>query len=167
MGDFIKLKVVPEWDNIENIRNESAEFFHSHKLTDEAIYSLSMIISELIENGIKYGNFMMEENVLTVVINIKNDTITIEVLNPIDDKSFENLAKLDKAIQWIRGFQDPFEAYIERLKKVSKKPLRDRASGIGLVRIAYEGNALLDCVVSENNILNVSAIANLEKEDRK
>jgi len=99
---------------------------------------------------------------LTVEINVKNESIIIEVFNPIDKSSIKNLSKLDKTIQWIRGFQDPFEAYIERLKDVSKKPLHDKESGIGLVRIAYEGNALLDFFVSDNNILNVSAIANLE-----
>ena len=121
-----------------------------------------MIVSELIENGIKYGHFMMENKVLTVEINVKNESIIIEVFNPIDKSSIKDLSKLDKTIQWIRGFQDPFEAYIERLKDVSKKPLHDKESGIGLVRIAYEGNALLDFFVSDNNILNVSAIANLE-----
>ena len=120
---------------------------HSHKIPDETIYSLSMIVSELIENGIKYGHFMMENKVLTVEINVKNEQIIIEVFNPIDKSSIKDLSKLDKTIQWIRGFQDPFEAYIERLKDVSKKPLHDKESGIGLVRIAYEGNALLDFFV--------------------
>lgn len=165
MGDTIKLKVKPDWDNIENIRNESADFLHSHKISDETIYSLSMIVSELIENGIKYGHFMMEDSVLTVVINVKNDTITIEVLNPIDNRRIKNLSKLDKRIQWIRSFQDPFEAYIERIKEVSKKPLHDKESGIGLVRIAYEGNALLDFFVNDNSTVNVSAVTNIE-EDR-
>ena len=73
---------------------------------------------------------------------------------------------MDKTIQWIRGYQDPFEAYIERIKEVSKKPLHDMESGIGLVRIAYEGNALLDFFVAENNMLNVSVVSNLEKGDR-
>ena len=55
MKKSIKFNVKPEWDEIEKIRNESAEFLQSHQLTDDTIHSLSMIISELIENGIKYG----------------------------------------------------------------------------------------------------------------
>jgi len=39
-------------------------------------------------------------------------------------------------------------------------------SGIGLVRIAYEGNGLLDFFVAENNMLNVSVVSNIEREDR-
>jgi len=167
MKKSIEFKVKPEWDEIEKIRNESAEFLQANELTDDTIHSLSMIISELIENGIKYGNFKMVENRVAVIINIDRNTVTIEVLNPVDENADKHLSRLDKTIQWIRGYQDPFEAYIERIKEVSKKPLKDAESGIGLVRIAYEGKALLDFFVGENSILNVSVVANIEGDDRK
>jgi hypothetical protein len=108
----------------------------------------------------------MLENKVVVMINIERNTVTIEVLNPVDESAFKHLSRLDKTIQWIRGYQDPFEAYIERIKEVSKKPLNDVESGIGLVRIAYEGKALLDFFVGENNMLNVSVVSNIEGEDR-
>ena len=167
MKTSIEFDVKPEWDEIEKIRNESAEFLQTHELTDDTIHSLSMIISELIENGIKYGNFKLVENRVAVIINIDRKTVTIEVLNPVDEDADKHLSRLDKTIQWIRGYQDPFEAYIERIKEVSKKPLKDVESGIGLVRIAYEGKALLDFFVGENSILNVSVVANIEGDDRK
>ena len=71
-----------------------------------------------------------------------------------------HLRKLDKTLQWIRGFQDPFQAYVERIKQISRKPFDDEISGLGLVRIAYEGNAILDFFLSEDNQLNVSAVSN-------
>ena len=166
MKKSIEFNVKPDWDEIEKIRNESAEFLQAHELTDDTIHSLSMIISELIENGIKYGNFKMVENRVVVIINIERGAVTIEVLNPVDENAIKHLSRLDKTIQWIRGYQDPFEAYIERIKEVSKKPLKDTESGIGLVRIAYEGKALLDFFVGENNILNVSVVSNIEGDDR-
>jgi hypothetical protein len=162
MGTTKKFFLEPDWEKIESIRNKSADFFYSHKISDETIYSLSMVISELIENGIKYGHYVTKKNLLTVIINVKNKTITIEVIHPINNSTLKKISNLDKMIQWIRGFQDPFEAYVERLKEVSKKPLFDKESGIGLVRIAYEGNAILDFIVNKNNMLNVSAIANLD-----
>lgn len=162
----IEFKINPDWDEIEKIRNDSVEFLQSHDLTDDTIHSLSMVISELIENGIKYGNFKVVENKVVVVINIERDTITIEVLNPIDKSAHKHLQRLDKTLQWIRGYQDPFEAYIERLKEVSKRSLEDGESGLGLVRIAYEGKAMLDFFVGDENLLNVSVISNIDKEDR-
>ena len=166
MKKSIEFSIKPDCDEIEKIRNESAEFLQAHELTDDTIHSLSMIISELIENGIKYGNFEMVENRVVVSINIERGAVTIEVLNPVDENAVKHLSRLDKTIQWIRGYQDPFEAYIERIKEVSKKPLKDAESGIGLVRIAYEGKALLDFFVGENNILNVSVVSNIEGDDR-
>lgn len=167
MKKSIEFNVKPDWDEIEKVRNESIDFFRSLKLTDDSIHSLSMIISELIENGIKYGNFKMLENKVVVSINIDRNIITIEVFNPVDESAFKHLSRLDHMIQWIRGYQDPFEAYIEKIKEVSKKPLNDAESGIGLVRIAYEGKAVLDFFVGADKVLNVSVVSNLEEEDRK
>jgi len=166
MKKSIEFNVKPDWDEIEKVRNESTDFLQSHGLSDDAVHSLSMIISELIENGIKYGNFKMMDNKVVVILQLEDNNITIEVYNPVDEKAYKHLSRLDKTIQWIRGYQDPFEAYIERIKEVSKKPLHDAESGIGLVRIAYEGKALLDFFVGDNNILNVSVVSNLEGEDR-
>ncbi len=166
MKKSIEFNVKPEWEEIEKIRIQSAEFLQTHELADDTVHSLSMIISELIENGIKYGNFKIVKNRVVVIINIGRNAVTIEVLNPVDETAFEHLSRLDKTIQWIRGYQDPFEAYIERIKEVSKKPLKDAESGIGLVRIAYEGKALLDFFVGDNSILNVSVVSNIEGDDR-
>ena len=166
MKKSIEFNVTPDWDEIEKIRNESVEFLQAHELSDDTIHSLSMIISELIENGIKYGDFKMIENRVVVIIQIERNTVTIEVINPVDESAFKHLSRLDKTIQWIRGYQDPFEAYVERIKEVSKKPLDDSESGIGLVRIAYEGKALLDFFVGDNKMLNVSVVSNIEREDR-
>ena len=166
MKKSIEFNVKPDWDEIEKVRNESADFLQSHELSDNTIHSLSMIISELIENGLKYGNFKTKNNKVVVIINVAANTVTVEVVNPVDKSAYKHLTKLDRTIQWIRGYQDPFEAYIERIKEVSKKPLHDMESGIGLVRIAYEGNGLLDFFVAENNMLNVSVVSNIERVDR-
>ncbi len=162
MKKSIEFSLKPDWDEIEKIRNESVDFLQSQELSDDTIHSLSMIISELIENGIKYGNFKIVKNKMFVIINIERSTVTIEVLNPVDDNCFNHLKRLDKTIQWIRGYQDPFEAYIERIKEVSKKPLNDSESGIGLVRIAYEGEAMLDFFLCEDNMLNVSTVSKID-----
>ncbi len=91
-------------------------------------------------------------------VSISSHTITIEVSNPVNEVAYQYLDTLDKTIQWIRGFQDPFQAYIDMLKEVSRRPMSDDNSGLGLVRVAYEGDAILDFYVSDEGILNVSAI---------
>ena len=48
----------PVWSEIENARNQIYELFKAKSIADDHIHAATMIISELIENGVKYGKFM-------------------------------------------------------------------------------------------------------------
>ena len=162
MERFTKIIVEPKWDQVEQVRNKSSDFLKTHGFPDDTVYALTMVISELVENSIKYGNFALPQNKVILSVDIGENIITVEVINPVDETTYSHLEKLDKAIQWIRGHQDPFEAYIGKLKEVSKRPLDDEESGLGLVRIAYEGRAILDFFLAEDDLLSVSAVSYLE-----
>lgn len=167
MKRSMKLVVKPNWEEIEEVRNSSSEFFRSHGFSGDAVNALTMVISELIENGIKYGNFKVPENKVILTIHIGSRVVTVEVVNPVDETAHDHLKRLDRTIQWIRGYQDPFQAYTERIRAVSKRPLRDKESGLGLVRIAYEGKSILDFFVGDDDVLNVSAVSILEEDFRR
>jgi len=154
----MKISLRPDWDEIEPLRLQVHDFFESHALPGNIVHSLVMVIGELLENSVKYGSYEAADSHIQVSVNIGKKIITIEVTNPIDDSNLDDLKRLDWMIQWVRGYQDPFEAYIERLKEVAKKPLHDKESGLGIVRIAYEGDVILDFFVSEDNLLTVSAV---------
>lgn len=154
----LKITLHPEWDEIEPLRLKAHDFFVSHGLPDETNQSLVMVIGELLENSVKYGSYKAADSHIHMKISVSKRIITIEVTNPIDDTNLEDIKRLDRMIQWVRGYQDPFEAYIERLKEVAKKPLSDQESGLGIVRIAYEGDVIIDFFVSEDNLLTVSAV---------
>jgi len=158
MKNTMKVTLSPDWDEIEPLRLQAQNFFGSHGLSGNTIQSLVMVLGELLENSVKYGSYKTSDGHIQISINIGKKIITIEVTNPIDESSLDDLRRLDWMIQWVRGYQDPFEAYIERLKEVAKKPLRDKESGLGIVRIAYEGDVILDFFVSEDNLLTVSAV---------
>jgi hypothetical protein len=161
MRRSIKLMLDANWEDIENLRTESGRFLSSHNLSNEIVDAVTMIISELAENSIKYGSFADPDRKVEINMSLSSDAITVEVINPFDETAHPHLKRLDKTIQWIRGYQNPFEAYIERMKEVSKKPLADEESGLGLVRIAYEGGAILDFFVNENGMVNISTISML------
>jgi len=167
MKRSMKLTVKPNWEEIEQVRNSSGKFLRSHGFSGDAVNALTMVISELIENGIKYGNFKEPENKVILTIHIGSRVVTVEVVNPVDETAHLHLRRLDRTIQWIRGYQDPFQAYTERIRAVSKRPLRDKESGLGLVRIAYEGKSILDFFVGDDNVLNVSAVSILEEDSRR
>jgi hypothetical protein len=160
MKSTIKLAMKPKWDEIEKVRIKSHDFLVSQGLDNDSVHAFTMVIRELVENSVKYGKFGSTQNKVILSINISNNMIIAEVINSVDETVLQHLRKLDKTLQWIRGFQDPFQAYVERIKQISRKPFDDEISGLGLVRIAYEGNAILDFFLSEDNQLNVSAVSN-------
>ena len=147
--------------DIEEVGNRSSSFFKLHGLSDETVQIQVMILRELIKNGVKYAKFTPSENTIRVNIHIDTNIISIEVMNPVDESCRTRLEELDRAIQLIRGYQDPVEAYMVMQKMAPKQTPHGEAEGLGLAGIAYEGNATLDFFISEDNILNLSAVKRL------
>jgi hypothetical protein len=55
-----------------------------------------------------------------------------------------HVERLQQAIQWIRGFGNPRDAYRARLREIADAdPGQSRQ--LGLVRVAYEGGGILGC----------------------
>jgi hypothetical protein len=125
-------------------------------LSDDETYQLAMVAQELLENAVKYGEFGGGDRIALGIRAAEEDVI-VEVKSRVgvDDA---HLRRFDQTIQWIRGFQDPFEAYVERMKIVSAQPYSHGASGLGLTRIAYEGRSIIDFYVDEDNVLAVCAV---------
>jgi len=159
MNNAKTIVIEPAWEQIEQARNQISQFLIDRHISQDLVTATTMVFSELLENSVKYGIFQSGDRVETHV-NIDKHLITIEVIHPIDTADLGHLRKLDEMIQWIRGYQDPFEAYITKLQEIAKKPIKDKKSGLGLVRIAYEGGAILDFCINEDSKLNVSAVLN-------
>ena len=117
MSKSIKLEIKPKWDEIEKIRNKSSQFLKSRGFSKDMVQAFTMVISELVENSIKYGQFGSSNKKVLIDILVSANSVIAEVTNPIDESAVKNLRTLDKTIQWIRGFQNPLEAYTERLKE--------------------------------------------------
>ena len=83
-------------------------------------------------------------------------------MSPVDTKYNHSLRELDKTIQFIRGYQDPFEAYSIKYKQAAKSGYNDEANGLDLARIAYKGNVELDFIIDDDNTLIQSAIRKLD-----
>jgi hypothetical protein len=159
----IDLTIPPEWEEIEDVRSKTHTYLKDQGLPSEFVDALTMVCSELVENAMKYGCFERPGNTLNFRLHMLERNVIIEVSHPTSASASRHLERLDKTIQWIRGYQDPFQAYLEKLKEVARRPIQDRESGLGLVRIAYEGKSILDFFVADDNALNVSAIAGVGK----
>lgn len=158
MVPSLQLSVRPLWEEIDAAREEAIAFLRTHEMTDAVVNAAGMIVCELAENATKYGAFGDPPEQIHITVATHASTVTVEVRSPVSSADDENLLRLDRTVQWIRGFQNPFEAYLERLKEVSSQSLESRESGLGLVRIAYEGQSILDFFLNEHNVLAVSAV---------
>jgi len=134
----------------------------SQGISNDAVYAQFRIIRELIKTGTKFGNCSPKDTAIMVTVQVDGNTITIEINNPINEADFERLKELDKIIQFIRGYQDPFEAFMIAQKEASITFPHGHSIALDLSRIAYEEKAILDFFVNEDNILQLSAIRILE-----
>jgi hypothetical protein len=148
----------PTWSELDRITDLLKDFLKNSSFTKDDFDAINMVTTELVENGIKYGYFPTPDSSVHLSLKIKNKRILVEVKNLVKDSDMVHLRRLDSKIQWIRGYQNPFEAYVEKLKEISTKALKEGESGLGLVRMAYEGQAILDFYLNEDNILAVSAV---------
>jgi len=147
---------------IEKAGLRSSRFLRSHGFSEEAVDTQILMLKELINNGIKYGKHTPKGNEITVNICIAENTITFAVKNPVDETCCERLKELDETILFIRGYQDPFKAYLLKRKEAFENSSRSETNGLELARVAYKANAILDFFVSEDNILNLYAVRNLD-----
>lgn len=151
--------IAPTWKTIQAEWDSSLAFFCAAGLSRDRAHLLAMATHELLENAVKYGKFAPNQSI-DLKLEATAQVITIEVRSPIHTDA-QGLRALDDTIQWIRGFQNPFEAYVERLKQVAAQPYTPAVSGLGLVRIAFEAQCVLDFYVDDADHVALSAVFRL------
>lgn len=135
------------------VSGKTSSFLKSHGFSDKAIHEQIMIVEGLLKICMQYSGFKSSQEKMRVQIHISRDKITFEVSSPINGIQKKQLEELDKIIQFIHGYQDPFEAVLK-----FKEASGIGSKGLALAKLAYEGKATLDFFVSEENIINMSAI---------
>ena len=149
---------------IEKLERKSSNFLKYHGYSGDTIQAQIMILKELIISGQKVDDLNPSEFEMSVHLHIEDNTITVEVTKSICESAYGKLEELDKTIQWIRGCQDPLEHYMINLPEASGASSMAGTDGLELVRIAHEADAIIDFYVSEDNVLNLSAVSNLNAE---
>lgn len=152
----LERRLPPDWDAVKATWDDCLAHLKANGLDADTAYSLCMVAQELLENAVKYGRIDGSETII-LSIDVAERAVTIEVKSPSHAQPAQ-LKKLDDNIQWIRGFQNPFEAYVERLKEVSAQPYTEGESGLGLARVAYEGQCILDFYIDDTDTLAISAV---------
>lgn len=161
MESQLDLRVRADWSEMARVNEAAGAYLASCELSTEAVQKYTMVVCELVENAIKYGSFPSPEDRIDVHVSVASVAISVQVTHHCHETGTAGLGDLDRTVQWLRSYQAPFEAYVARMKAISREPLDAEKSGLGLARITYEGRALLDFYVDENSMLSVSAVSSL------
>ena len=138
---------------LDNATDRISAFLKSHGLTDQNVQEQIWITKELLQACAHYSGAEASQESPTIQIDVSSDKVTVEVSNQINGIERGQLEELDKLIQSIRGYQDPFEALL-KLKTSSSCD----TTGEALARLSYQGNTAVDFFVSENNTMKMSAV---------
>ncbi len=68
----------PQWSEVERARLMCIEFLKSNKITIDVIDAITMICSELVENAVKYGDFISSKHKIQLTIIIGHLEITLK-----------------------------------------------------------------------------------------
>jgi hypothetical protein len=157
MRDFhfqIDLPVRNEWANVDLMRSSVQNCFIAMFSDIEGCQDLAMVTGELLENAVKYGDWAPGAT-FRLSIWGENGVATVCVENPVAPGN-KALADLHATIAWINSFPSAEDAYREKLLEIAGN-LQRGSSGLGLVRIAYEGGCKL-AAEAKNGILRVTAV---------
>ena len=128
----LDLRINPEWEAVKAAWDPCRDVLARAGLTDDETYQLAMVARELLENAVKFGSFAEGERI-QLSIRAGAEDVVVEVKSHVGVGE-ANLLQFDRTIQWIRGFQNPFEAFVERMKTVSAQPYSEEETGLGLTR---------------------------------
>jgi hypothetical protein len=154
---FLDVAFPADWSRIDPTREAVSllvlAVFGRSDLRD----SLAMVSAELLENAVKYSKSMGG-----VRLSIRNESkgLVVAVTNMVEEGS-RHVASLRGRLEWLNSFADPEQAYAAALREVSVRGGEE--SGLGIVRIAYEGGCGLDCDVSSPGEITVRALCKLSQ----
>jgi hypothetical protein len=159
MTDFrfsIDLPVTSRWENVDLLRTSVQSCFTAVFQNVDGCHAIAMVTGELLENAVKYGAWSPESGSFRLRVEGAARSATITVENPIVPED-PNVASLVSTIRWIRGYPDAGDAYRAKLLEIASGPRDLGASGLGLVRVAYEGSCTLDAQIADR-VVRVAAV---------
>jgi hypothetical protein len=139
----IKLPIGAQWRNIELIRSAILNCVAVLFADGELDQSVGMVVGELLENAIKYGDWEHGgTRSVTLRVTGNEHKVWVEVSNPVAGEH-QSVRTFFEVIQRLTSYSSPQEAYEASLQRVITAENAATQSRLGLARIIYEANAKL------------------------
>lgn len=150
----IKTRVIPDWSEIGRIREHVALALDglAPSIRDAAV----MVVSELVENAIKYGESNSGAPGIEVSVLRERARLSVEVVSGIQDEAVAT--RLRSYTEALAASKDKLGLYVARVQRLADAP--EPHSRLGLYRIAVEGAFDLRCS-HEGGVLRMTATRSL------
>lgn len=132
---YVNIAFGPCWNYVAVIRSFLQNFVSVSIPDQQVADKLSLAVSELLENAVKYS--ADKEIMVNLRINQEEKKIHVQVENALAAGQRE---VLEKELQEVNS-GTPLEAYLRKLQVAAKAPVGK--SGLGLARIRNDTNAAL------------------------
>jgi anti-sigma regulatory factor (Ser/Thr protein kinase) len=152
---LIKTGAIPDWSEIGKIRQHVALALSGlgASLRDAAV----MVVSELVENAIKYGESI--PNAPGIEVSVVRDHTRLSVSVASGTKDEETARRLRGYTEALAASQDKLGLYVARAQSLADAP--EPHTRLGLYRIGLEGAFDLHCTHADG-VLRMTATRTLE-----
>jgi two-component sensor histidine kinase len=143
------------WRNVEVLRSSIQNLMNTIFMNTALCVTLGMIVAELIENALKYGDWShpSPRSVFRLDLSGNDDSIQIRVQSPVSDKN--PLDPLLTVVKELKSASSYDQVYCNRLRDVANTPAN--SSGLGLARIVAESRCAIDVVEKPEGLVEVVA----------
>jgi hypothetical protein len=139
---IVHLRFKPLWLYVDAVREFCGFFARATFENDDLGERVSIVVHELVENAIRYG----DDKDLELRIERGPSEILVRVANTASEERADHLKKVFASFSG----RPPAEAYIEALKRAATLPAAQ--SGLGLARVRHEGKVDLDLSLSPGRV---------------
>jgi hypothetical protein len=162
----VELSVAPVWSRVPNVRDSLTHAARAVGLVEDGAYAVGMVVSELLENAIKYGTYA-EGVAIQVVVHLAAGVARVVVTNPVDPSS-AHPHRLRAAVARLGEVTSPLEAYVSRVTEILEEPAHSQVkpsagalahedSGLGIFRVAHEAESTVSLRFLAEGSVEVSA----------
>jgi hypothetical protein len=166
MQASLKLNFKSIKNKIEDAGRRAAQFLALQGLSEDAVRVQMEILRELIANARALDGGKPSGRNLSLRIQVGESAVTTEVSLLVDESDRLRIEELERTVQLLRGSQSPFEAYIAKFREPVEEAQCPEPIGMGLARIAFEDQALVDFFIDEDRVLTLSAVGPYLSEKR-
>jgi anti-sigma regulatory factor (Ser/Thr protein kinase) len=161
----LELSVAPVWSRVNDVRETLVRGARALELGEDHAYAIGLVVSELLENAIKYGHFSgSADDSIQVVVHIVSGVARVVVTNPVDAGS-RHPQRLRAAVGRLSD-ASPLDAYVHRVSEILEEAPTSQVhptapgaveSGLGIFRVAHEAESSLSLRFLSDGSVEVTA----------